>query len=250
MNRVKPTEQIYTNYTAEDFMVWEILFSRQMASLAQYASRDYLNAVETIGFRKDQIPEFKDLNKRLAALTGWKIITVPGICPPAEFFRLLSEKTFTCTCWLRTMEELDYLEEPDMFHDVFGHVPLLTNPEYCEFFEALGTIAMENIDNQEAIDMLERLYWFTIEFGLMRQDEELKIYGSGIISSTGETKHAIGNRSAKHQFNVSQIMEHPFRTDVMQDDYYVIDNFQQLVDSLPLVRQKLEQISDEEEARA
>ena len=250
MNRVKPTEQIYSNYTPEDFMVWEILFSRQMTSLSQHASRDYLQAVDTIGFRKDEIPEFSELNKKLGSLTGWKIITVPGICPPAEFFRLLSEKTFTCTCWLRTMEELDYLEEPDMFHDVFGHVPLLTNPAYCEFFEALGTIAMENIDNQEAIDMLERLYWFTIEFGLMRQEGELKIYGSGIISSTGETKHAMSDLSQKHAFETSVVMDHTFRTDVMQDEYYVIDNFQQLVEALPSVRKKLQELSDIQEARA
>lgn len=250
MKRVKPTEQIYNNYSAEDFMVWEILFSRQMRSLSQHASQDYLDAVKTIGFRKDRIPEFKELNERLAALTGWKIITVPGICPPAEFFRLLSEKTFTCTCWLRTMEELDYLEEPDMFHDVFGHVPLLTNPAYCKFFEALGTIAMEHIDDQDAIDMLERLYWFTIEFGLIKQNSELKIYGSGIISSTGETKHAIGDGSVKHLFDVSQVMEHTFRTDIMQDEYYVIESFEQLVDALPLVRRKLSEFSDREEARA
>src|SRR5688500_15430728 len=183
MNRIKPAEQVYSNYSKEDLAVWEILYSRQMNTLSQYASKDYLQAVEVIGFRKDRIPEFVELNQRLAALTGWKIITVPGICPPAEFFRLLSQKTFTCTCWLRTMEELDYLEEPDMFHDVFGHVPLLTNPDYCEFFQALGNLALEHIDDKDMIDMLERLYWFTIEFGLIRQEGELKIYGSGIISS-------------------------------------------------------------------
>jgi phenylalanine-4-hydroxylase len=201
-----------------------------------------MKAVEVIGFRKDQIPEFKDLNNRLARLTGWKIITVPGICPPAEFFRLLSEKTFTCTCWLRSMKELDYLEEPDMFHDVFGHVPLLTNPSYCEFFEALGKLAVEHIENQEVIDMLERLYWFTIEFGLIREDGELKIYGSGIISSTGETKHSIGEGSRKHAFDVGAIMDHGFRTDIMQDDYYVIESFEQLVNALPQVREKINSV--------
>ncbi len=247
MNRVKPTEQIYSHYTTEDLAVWNILYNRQMKTLKEFASRDYLDAVKVIGFREDRIPDFSELNERLGKLTGWKIVTVPGICPPAEFFRLLSEKTFTCTCWLRTMSELDYLEEPDMFHDVFGHVPLLTNRDYCEFFEALGTIAMENIHNQDAVDMLERLYWFTIEFGLIREDDALKIYGSGIISSTGETAHAIGAASGKSEFEVNRIMDHSFRTDIMQDEYFVIGSFQQLVDALPLVRQKLLSLAEEQE---
>ena len=244
INRIKPTEQIYSNYTPEDFMVWNVLFSRQMHVLSASASKDFLDAVETIGFHEDEIPDFNKVNERLGALTGWKIITVPGICPPAEFFQLLAQKTFTCTCWLRKMEELDYLEEPDMFHDVFGHVPLLTNPVYCNFFQALGELAMEHIEDQEVIDMLERLYWFTIEFGLIKQEGELKIYGSGIISSIGETKHALGD-SRKHAFDADKIMEHHFRTDIMQDDYYVIHSFEQLVASLPAIRRKLETLRKE-----
>lgn len=250
MNRVKPTEQIYSQYTTEDFAVWEILFTRQMKNLSDAASADFLLAVDTIGFSKDRIPEFKALNARLGALTGWKIITVPGICPPAEFFRLLSEKTFTCTCWLRSMQELDYLEEPDMFHDVFGHVPLLTNPQYCRFFESLGQLAVENLGNQEIIDMLERLYWFTIEFGLIREGNELKIYGSGIISSTGETRHAMSTASRKHAFDAKAVMDHSFRTDIMQDDYYVVESFDQLVGCLPAVRQKIELARLPEQERA
>lgn len=239
INRIKPTEQIYSNYTTEDFLVWNVLFSRQMHALSASASKDFLHAVETIGFHEDEIPDFKKVNERLGTLTGWKIITVPGICPPAEFFQLLAQKKFTCTCWLRKMEELDYLEEPDMFHDVFGHVPLLTNPVYCNFFQALGELALEHLDDQDIIDMLERLYWFTIEFGLIKQEGELKIYGSGIISSIGETKHALGD-SRKHAFDADKIMDHPFRTDIMQDDYYVINSFEQLVASLPAIRRKLE----------
>ena len=247
-NRIKPTTQVYSQYTAEDFKVWKTLFNRQMENLSATASKDYLHAVNVIGFNENEIPDFEKINQRLDQLTGWKIITVPGICPPHEFFALLANKTFTCTCWLRKMEELDYLEEPDMFHDVFGHVPLLTNPEYCSFFQSLGKLAMQHAGRQEIIDMLERLYWFTIEFGLIREQGELKIYGSGIISSTGETRHALSERSSKHVFNVAEIMNHSFRTDVMQDDYFVIDSFECLVNALPLVEAQLDSVDSADAA--
>lgn len=233
MNRIKPTEQVYSSYTPQDFTVWNVLFNRQMNILSEVASKDYLEAVKTIGFQEDEIPDFEKINLRLSQLTGWKIITVPGICPPKEFFQLLAHKTFTCTCWLRTMEELDYLEEPDMFHDVFGHVPLLTNIDYCTFFEKLGKLGVQHIHNQEIIDMLERLYWFTIEFGMIKEAGELKIYGSGIISSIGETKHALSDASRKHAYAADVVMNQPFRTDIMQDDYFVIQRFEQLMKSIP-----------------
>jgi phenylalanine-4-hydroxylase len=239
MERIKPAKQVYSNYTKEDFKVWKVLFNRQMENLRKHASADYLEALGTIGFNEAEIPDFEKVNETLKPLTGWKIITVQGICPPVEFFRLLSQKTFTCTCWLRTMQELDYLEEPDMFHDVFGHLPLLTNPAYCEFFQALGSLGVKYIHDQEVIDMLERLYWFTIEFGLIRENEELKIYGSGIISSVGETLHAIGDRSKKFDFDVERIMDHSFRTDIIQEEYFVIESLEQLVDALPLAERKI-----------
>lgn len=236
MNRIKPTEQIYSQYTEEDFAVWNILFNRQMKTLRETAAKDYLAAVDTIGFKEDEIPNFEVMNQKLEKLTGWRIITVPGICPPSEFFQLLAQKTFTCTCWLRSMKELDYLEEPDMFHDVFGHVPLLTNNEYCAFFQTLGTIASEHIDNQDVIDMIERLYWFTIEFGLMEEEDQVRIYGAGIISSVGETKHALGNVSTKHRFDARKVMNHSFRTDIMQEEYFVIQSFDELMQAIPKVK--------------
>jgi phenylalanine-4-hydroxylase len=235
MTRIKPTRQIYANYSAEDFSVWKILFERQMANLRAAAAPEVLEAIDAIGFHANAIPDFGEINKRLAALTGWQIVTVTGICPPAEFFRLLAQKTFTCTCWLRTMAELDYLEEPDMFHDVFGHVPLLTNAAYSDFFQKLGALATAHIDRPEVVDMIERLYWFTIEFGLRRSGDAFSIYGAGILSSTGETAHALSAASRKHRFDPSEIMSHPFRTDVLQEDYYVVESFAELVDSLPEV---------------
>jgi phenylalanine-4-hydroxylase len=137
------------------------------------------------------------------------------------------------------MDELDYLEEPDMFHDVFGHVPLLSNKAYTDFFEAISHIALRHINNPRAIELLGRIYWFTIEFGLIREAEKLKIYGAGIISSFGETKNCLLDSTTKHEFNVSQIFDTDFRTDILQDRYFVIESFDQLYQSIPEIENEL-----------
>ncbi len=230
--RKRPSQQIYSNYTSDDLDVWKTLFNRQSDFIKLHASKDYIKALDKIGFTADRIPDFVEVNSRLKKITGWQLTTVPCISPPDEFFKLLSEKIFTATCWIRNFSELDYIEEPDMFHDVFGHAPLLTNPDYVTFFEAMGNIAMKNIRNDQLITMLQRLYWFTIEFGLVREDGEIKFYGAGILSSQSETKHALNPESTKKNFNVAEIMKHDFRTDVIQEEYYVIDSFSQLSNSI------------------
>ena len=220
-------------------MVWKTLFNRQHDSIVKHASKDYINALNAIGFTSEKIPDFLEVNSRLKNLTGWELEVVPCISPADKFFRLLSEKKFTATCWLRNLSELDYIEEPDMFHDVFGHAPLLTNPDYIVFFKALGDIGLRNIENEKIILMLQRLYWFTIEFGLIEEDNEIKFYGAGIISSSGETKHAMNKQSTRKEFNVSEIINHPFRTDVIQEEYYVIKSFSQLAESVSLLEETI-----------
>ena len=234
MNR--PNSQIYSDYTDEDFRVWKILFDRQMDILSQTVSRNYLDALKIVNFRNDKIPDFNEVNSTLKDLTGWNLHVVPNISPQKEFFKYLSEKKFTATCWLRTFEQLDYIEEPDMFHDVFAHVPLLSNTAYCNFFKGISDIALEHIDDPKAIELLGRIYWFTIEFGLIRENDKLKIYGAGIISSNGETKHCLSNECEKLNFDVNKIMSTDFRTDILQDKYFVIDSFDQLYNALPEIR--------------
>ena len=234
MNR--PNSQIYSDYTDEDFRVWKILFDRQMDILSQTVSRNYLDALKIVNFRNDKIPDFNEVNSTLNDLTGWNLHVVPNISPQKEFFKYLSEKKFTATCWLRSFEQLDYIEEPDMFHDVFAHVPLLSNTAYCNFFKGISDIALEHIDDPKAIELLGRIYWFTIEFGLIRENDKLKIYGAGIISSNGETKHCLGNECEKLNFDVNKIMSTDFRTDILQDKYFVIDSFDQLYNALPEIR--------------
>jgi phenylalanine-4-hydroxylase len=244
---MRPTQQIYSNYRAADFEVWKILYNRQMDILTPMVSEEYLAAIEKVNFSEHRIPHFGETDALLQPLTGWSLEVVPNICPDKEFFQFLSQKKFTATCWLRTKEQLDYLEEPDMFHDVFGHVPLLSNKAYCDFFKGMSEIALEHIDNPEAIALLSRVYWFTIEFGMMRENGQLKIYGAGIISSNSETVHAMDKKTTKLEFDVQQMLDTPYRNDVIQDKYFVVDSFDQLFHSLPLIRsclaKKLETIN-------
>ncbi len=237
--RVKPTVQKYNAYTEEDRAVWQLLFDRQMMLLREHVATPYLDALHTIGFRGDAIPDFEAVNKILARTTGWELIVAPELVPQDLFFNLLAQKKFPATCWLRRMDELDYLEEPDMFHDVFGHAPLLTNSSYAAFMETFGQIALKWMHDDMAIRLLSRVYWFTIEFGLMEEAGQVKVYGAGIISSKGEIMHAMGDLPERKAFDTSAMLQTTYRTDVLQDIYFLTHSFEQLFSSLPGIEQQL-----------
>ena len=238
-NRVKPIEQIYDHYTNEDFSVWKLLYETQINSLDGIVAEEFLKGLEILDFNSQKIPDFKKINEKLDIINGWGIKTVPNIAQPKEFFKYLANKKFTSTCWLRSMEEIDYLEEPDMFHDVFAHVPMLTDVDYTNFFQNIGQLALEVINDEEKLKKLQRLYWFTIEFGLMETSNGNKIYGAGIISSKNEMKNAFSNKSIKTDFNVVEIMNQDFRIDIVQEKYFVIKSFNKLSGSLEDVRHEL-----------
>jgi phenylalanine-4-hydroxylase len=240
--RTKPTEQVYKNYTEEDFEVWKILFDRQMKNLEHHVSLDFLEALEKVKFNPNRIPDFTDVNGILQKETGWGLHTVPNISEQAEFFSLLAQKKFTATCWLRTKQELDYLEEPDMFHDVFAHTPLLSNEAYTKFFKSMGDLAMKHIHNPIIIEKLGRLYWFTIEFGMIYENRNMKAFGAGIISSSGETANALSNRVKKTDFSIEKVFDTSFRTDILQDKYFVIDSFEQLLDAVPKIEESVNEM--------
>jgi phenylalanine-4-hydroxylase len=236
---MRPITQIYTNYTAHDFLVWKTLFNRQMKILKPIVSTEYLSALDKVKFSNEKIPDFLEVNALLKPLTGWSLEVVPNISPQKDFFEFLSRKKFTSTCWLRTMEQLDYLEEPDMFHDVFAHVPLLSNQSYVDFFKGISDIALKHIEDPLAIELLGRIYWFTIEFGLIRESNDLKIYGAGIISSKGETEFCLSDKAIHLDFDVQEIFNTSFRTDIIQEKYFVIESFEQLYNSLPEIENLL-----------
>lgn len=243
MKTEKPTTQLYSNYTQEDFEVWKTLFDRQMKNLENNVSLDFLEALERVKFRADKIPDFKEVNGILQKQTGWGLHTVPNISAQPEFFNLLSQRKFTATCWLRSKQQLDYLEEPDMFHDVFAHTPLLSNDAYCKFFKAMGDLAMKHINNPAIIEKLGRLYWFTIEFGVIYENRNMKVYGAGIISSAGETKNALSNNVKKYDFSIEKVFNTNFRTDILQNKYFVIDSFEELLASVPKIENAVEELT-------
>ena len=242
--------QIYENYTEEDFKVWKILYDSQIVNLPTAATKDYLEGLAKINFVRDKIPSFEEMNEVLKEITGWSLAVVPGIVPDYTFFELMSNRRFPATSWLRKMSELDYLEEPDMFHDVFAHVPLLTNQAFVNFLEELSKIGLHYCGNDYAIELLSRIYWFTVEFGLIRENGNLRIYGAGILSSAGETKYSLSDKPPHHEFDVPIIMSTDFRKDVFQDRYFVIESYEQLFGSIPEIKSFLKEKVGEAETAA
>ncbi|MFI5150631.1 MAG: phenylalanine 4-monooxygenase [Bacteroidia bacterium] len=238
---MKAMKQEYKNYTDEDRLVWKTLFERQMKNLEAHASSHFLQALKAVAFSPDKIPDFREIDEILDPLTGWSMEVVPCIIPQKEFFQTLDLKHFPATTWLRKMNQLDYLEEPDMFHDVFGHVPLLSNKAYTNFFKGMAELALEHADDAIAIELLGRIYWFTIEFGLMKEGAEKKVYGAGIISSAGETAYSLSSKPTHLPYDVRTIMRTTFRTDIFQETYFVVDSFEALYDSLPEIEKVLEE---------
>lgn len=220
-------------YTSEDKTVWKTLFNRQVENLKGKVSEEYREALNSMSsvLNANAIPNIEAINEWFKQSTGWEIVIVPGLIPVEDFFQLLAEKKFCSSTWLRTMEQLDYLEEPDMFHDIFGHVPLFSNPVFSEFMQEFGKVGCTVIDDKEKVTELQRLYWFTIEFGMINQQNPT-IYGAGIISSFGESNRCIRPDIEKIPFKIEDVLQKSFHTDEVQDEYICIDSFEELFDSL------------------
>ncbi|MEH0155491.1 phenylalanine 4-monooxygenase [Limibacter armeniacum] len=228
--------QEYEKYTAEDMEVWNLLFERQQQQLPKQADEAFLEGVRIIGFKKDHIPNFEEMNVVLEKETGWGLEVVKGLIPNKEFFELLKAKRFPASTWFRKLSELEYLEEPDMFHDVYGHVPLLTNKNFAGFLQGLSEIALKHIEDEWIIELISRLYWYTVEFGLINKPEGLRIYGAGILSSSGESTYSLeSDIPIRTHFDVQEIMSTPYIKDRFQEKYWVIDSYKELFDSLEQV---------------
>lgn len=224
-------QQDYNLYTPEDHETWRLLYDRQLDSF-HLACDEYIQGVSSIGFTREAIPVFDEMNRNLSDITGWEVAVVPGWIPENVFFEMLFSRKFPSSTWLRKRHQLDYLEEPDMFHDVFGHVPLLANQDFVNFLFEISKIGLEHIENPEALELIARVYWYTVEFGLIQQNDKLKIYGAGILSSPGETIYAVSNKPTHKEFNVKELVSTPFKKDEFQPQYFVIDSFCQLYDSV------------------
>lgn len=226
-------EQPWDSYTETDHQVWRTLFQRQQAQLGPQACDEFLLAQAKMGMNEAQIPKFSELNLVLKETTGWEIIGVQGLLPELDFFEHLANKRFPVTWWIRRPEQLDYLSEPDLFHDLFGHVPLLMNPVFGNYMQAYGQGGLRAHGiGPDALAQLTRLYWYTVEFGLINTNNGLRIYGAGILSSKGECDYSL-NSSAPNRvgFDLQRVMNTRYRIDTYQKSYFVIDNFEQLFEA-------------------
>ena len=226
-------EQPWASYSEQDHAVWATLFRRQREILVGRASDEFLRQQEAMGMTPDRIPKFDELNPMLRRATGWELVGVEGLLPELTFFEHLANRRFPVTWWIRKPEQLDYLSEPDLFHDLFGHVPLLMNPVFADYMAAYGRggVKAHGI-GPEALVNLTRLYWYTVEFGLIRQPDGLRIYGSGIVSSKGESIHCLESAAPNRiGFDLERIMRTRYRIDTYQKTYFVIDSYQQLMDA-------------------
>lgn len=218
----------HARYSAEDQVVWRLLVERQTALAGRHACPEFLDGLRTLGIG-DRIPDFEGVSARLGKLTGWQIVGVPGLIPDAAFYDHLAHRRFPVTVWIRNRSELDYLVEPDLFHDFFGHVPLLGNPVFADYMQLYG---QRGIEAGDRIGLLARLYWYTVEFGLIRTSSGLKAYGAGILSSASEVKHAIEDANVERlPFEPMQVMHRPYEIDRLQNTYFVLDDFSQLFDA-------------------
>ena len=221
--------QNHAAYTAADHDIYRRLYERQSALLPGLACDEFITALPALGL-KTRIPRFEEISDRLYKATGWEVVAVPGLIPEVAFFTLLANRKFPVTDWIRTPEEFDYIVEPDIFHDLFGHVPLLFNPVFADHMQAYGAGGLK-AHALGACEQLSRLYWYTIEFGLIRQENGLRAYGAGILSSSGELVHAV-NSTAPHRItlDVLRAMRTRYKIDNYQQTYFVIESFQQLFD--------------------
>lgn len=232
LNHPMVTTEQWENFTETDHKTWNLLFERQSKLLTNRVSDEINQGIKKLAICNAQIPKFSELNSILGNETGFSVIPVKGLIPEDLFFRFLSERKFPSTCFIRKPDQLDYLEEPDIFHDVFGHVPLLVNPIFADFMQEFGVKGLEVIEHG-MLQFAATLYWFTVEFGLIKNDNGLRIYGAGITSSKGESIYALNSKKpARIKFNARRIMKTKYHVDSFQKTYFAIESFDQLFDTL------------------
>lgn len=221
--------QGWSSYTAEEHATWDKLFARQAQMLPGRVTPEFIEGLDVLRLSRPGIPDFEELSDRLMRATGWQVVAVPGLVPDDVFFDHLANRRFVSGNFIRRPDQLDYLQEPDVFHDVFGHVPLLANPVFADYMQAYGQ-GGQRAAQLGVIDRLARLYWYTVEFGLIRSDGGLRLYGAGIVSSRAESIFALDDTSPNRiGFDLRRVMRTKYRIDDFQQSYFVIDSFEDLL---------------------
>jgi phenylalanine-4-hydroxylase len=224
-------QQEYDNYTAEQHDVWSELVRRRLPQVQEFACREYLEGYDIIGLSHDRLPNLRVITERLKPRTGWSTTSVSGFLPPAAFFEMLEARMFPTTTWLRSRDSLAYIPEPDIFHDVFGHVPMHAHPVFADFLQHYGSVCA-HIQDRQVLERLGRLFWYTVEFGLMRQDNKVKVYGSGVISSHGECTNVTEGGCEVRDFSLDEVLETPVKVDELQKVLFVIESFDQIYEAM------------------
>jgi phenylalanine-4-hydroxylase len=231
-------KQDWNSYTADDHEVWGLLYERRMKELRKNGSKIFLKGADTIGLKRETVPDLAEVNRRLAPPTGWEAVPVSGFIPAKAFFQCLSLRKFPTTVTIRKREQLDYLPEPDIFHDVFGHVPLHADPVFADFLQHYGQVAAA-AENEEDTTRMARLFWFTVEFGVIRQNSKIKLYGSGLISSHGESTYVLSGGPEIRDFNLDEVINRDFNISEMQKVVYAVESFDQIYEATREARSRL-----------
>lgn len=230
--------QEYKRYTAEQHEVWSDLVRKRLPQLREYASREYLDGYRAIGLSDEHLPHLEHVTNLLKPRTGWSVVAVNGLIPINAFFEMLQARMLPTTTWLRSRDSLDYTPEPDIFHDMLGHAPMHAHPIYADFLQQWGAVSAETED-PESIDRLGRLFWYTVEFGLMRQGSKIKVYGSGVISSHAECTNVIEGGCEIRDFNLDEILDTPVVIDELQKVLFAIDSFEQAYEAVHEVDRRI-----------
>ena len=221
-------DQGWSEYTDEEHTTWDVLYERLMKVLPNRAAPEFVKGLEALDLHRGGIPDFDRMSDELESLTGWRVVAVPGLVPDEVFFEHLANRRFPAGNFIRKPDQLDYIQEPDVFHDVFGHVPMLTDPVFADYMVAYGEGGLRSL-RHASLKNLAALYWYTVEFGLIQTDQGLRIYGAGIVSSPAESRFSLEDPSPNRvAFDLQRLMRTDYRIDDFQQTYFVIDNYEQL----------------------
>jgi phenylalanine-4-hydroxylase len=230
--------QDWSAYTPEQHEIWTELCGRRMTQLHDHACAEYLEGMQAINLQLDQMPDFRRINKLLTPRTGWQLTAVSGFMPGEAFFEMLAARQFPTTTWIRGRDSLEYTPEPDIFHDVFGHVPMHAHPVFADFLQQYGELCARLTD-KETLERIGRLFWYTVEFGVIRQQGKIKLYGSGLISSNGESTHVIQGKTEIRDFDLDTVLNTTVKVDEFNPVLYAIESFDQIYEAMQEAAAKL-----------
>ena len=231
--------QDYAGYTDQQHGVWAELVGRMLPEIERHAAQAYLEGFQIIGLQRDRLPNLATISARLQPRTGWNSTPVSGFLPAPAFFEMLAARKFPTTTWLRSRDSLEYTPEPDIFHDVFGHVPMHSHPVFADFLEHYGRVCA-SVEEKQVLEKLGRLFWYTVEFGLIREGDAIKVYGSGLISSHGECAHVMAGQCAVHDFSLDEVLRTPVKVDEFQKLLFAVQSFDQIYEAMHEAEQRVE----------